>query len=71
LGQARANIDYHIAFDGSLYSVPYNLVHELVEIRSTATTIEILHKGTSSGERSQIMLDRIAMFHVHGAHRAG
>lgn len=44
--RARVNIDYHIAFDGSLYSVPYNLVHELVEIRSTATTIEILHKGT-------------------------
>lgn len=43
--QARVNIDYHITFDGSLYSVPYNLVHEQVEIRSTATTIEILHKG--------------------------
>ena len=28
-----------------LYSVPYNLVHELVEIRSTPTTVEILHKG--------------------------
>jgi hypothetical protein len=26
--------------------VPYNLVHELVEIRSTPTTVEILHKGT-------------------------
>lgn len=44
--QARVNIDYHITFDGSLYSVPYNLTHELVEIRSTATTIEILHQGS-------------------------
>jgi transposase len=26
--------------------VPYNLVHELVEIRSTPTTVEILHRGT-------------------------
>ena len=26
--------------------MPYNLVHELVEIRSTPTTVEILHKGT-------------------------
>ena len=33
-------------FDANLYSVPYNLVHELVEIRSTPTTVEILHKGT-------------------------
>ena len=43
--RARVNIDYHVTFDGNLYSVPYNLVQELVEIRSTPTTIEILHKG--------------------------
>ena len=43
--RARVNIDYHVAFDANLYSVPYNLVHELVEIRSTPTTVEILHKG--------------------------
>jgi hypothetical protein len=36
--RARVNIDYHISFDANLYSVPYNLVHELVEIRSTPTT---------------------------------
>jgi len=44
--RARVNIDYHVAFDGNFYSVPYNLVHELVEIRSTPTIVEILHKGT-------------------------
>ena len=44
--RARVNIDYHIAFDVNFYSVPYNLVQELVEIRSTPTTVEILHKGT-------------------------
>ena len=44
--RARVNIDYHVAFDANFYSVPYNLVHELVEIRSTPTTVEILHKGT-------------------------
>jgi hypothetical protein len=43
--RARVNIDYHIAFDTNYYSVPYNLVHELVEVRSTPTTIEIFHKG--------------------------
>lgn len=42
---ARVNIDYHIAFDANFYSVPYNLVHEMVEIRSTPSTVEILHKG--------------------------
>jgi transposase len=44
--RARVNIDYHVSFDANLYSVPYNLVHELVEIRSTPTTVEILHNST-------------------------
>jgi transposase len=44
--RARVNIDYHVAFDANFCSVPYNLVHEVVEIRSTPTTVEILHKGT-------------------------
>ena len=43
--RARVNIDYHIAFDTNYYSVPYNLVQELVEVRSTPTTIELFHKG--------------------------
>src|SRR5271168_1811784 len=43
--RARVNIDYHIVFDTNYYSVPYNLVQELVEVRSTPTTIEIFHKG--------------------------
>src|SRR5712691_8712641 len=42
---ARVNIDYHIAFDANLYSVPYTLVQERVEVRATPTTIEIFHKG--------------------------
>jgi transposase len=43
--RARVNIDYHIAFDTNFYSVPYHLVHQLVEVRATSTTVEILHKG--------------------------
>ena len=42
--RARVNIDYHVAFDGNFYSVPYHLVQEAVEIRSTAATVEALHK---------------------------
>ena len=43
--QARVNIDYHVQFDLHFYSVPYPLTGQLVEIRSTATTIEIFHRG--------------------------
>ena len=39
------NIDYHIVFDGSFYSAPYALTGEVVEVRSTQTTIEIFHKS--------------------------
>jgi transposase len=43
--RAWVNIDYEITFDANLYSVPYNLVQELVEGRATPTTVEIFHKG--------------------------
>jgi hypothetical protein len=42
---AKVNIDYHIEFDTRLYSVPYRLVCELVEVRGTATVVEIFHRG--------------------------
>jgi transposase len=41
----RVNIDYHIELHGHYYSVPHPLVHELVDVRLTATTIEIFHRG--------------------------
>jgi transposase len=43
--RATVNVDYHIAFDGNFYSVPYALVQQVVEVRSTPTTVEIFHKG--------------------------
>jgi len=43
--QARVNIDYHVQFDRHFYSVPYTLSGQPVEIRSTATTVEIFHRG--------------------------
>ncbi|MBF0595849.1 MAG: IS21 family transposase, partial [Candidatus Omnitrophica bacterium] len=43
--KAKVNIDYHIEFDDYYYSVPHNLVHEPVEVRATATIIEILYNN--------------------------
>ncbi len=43
--RATVNIDYHIAFDENFYSVPYTLVQQIVEVRSTPTTVEIFHQG--------------------------
>lgn len=42
---ARVNIDYHIEVERHYYSVPYALVHQEVEARLTAETLEVLHRG--------------------------
>ncbi len=42
---ARVNIDYHIEVHGHYYSVPYALIHEHVDARLTATTVEVFHRG--------------------------
>jgi len=42
---AKVNLDYHVEFERHLYSVPHALVHERVELRATASSIEVLHKG--------------------------
>jgi transposase len=41
----RVNIDYHIEVNRHYYSVPYSLVGEQLEARSTANTVEIFHRG--------------------------
>ena len=40
--RARVNIDYHVELDGHYYSVPHRLVGTEVELRVTATTVEVL-----------------------------
>ena len=40
--RARVNIDYHVELDGHYYSVPHRLVRSTVELRITATTVEVL-----------------------------
>jgi transposase len=41
----RANIDYHVEFDGHYYSVPFTLRQQQLELRHTATTVEVFHQG--------------------------
>ena len=44
--QARVNIDYHIEIAPHFYSVPHRLIHELVDVRVSAATIEVFQRGT-------------------------
>jgi len=44
--KARVNIDSHIECDKHFYSVPYQLLRKELDLRFTATTIEIFNKGS-------------------------
>ena len=44
---ARVHIDYHVEFEKHLYSVPYTLIHQQVDIRATERMVEIFHQGKS------------------------
>lgn len=42
---ARVATDYHVEFKDFFYSVPHGLIRQEVDIRATARTIEIFHRG--------------------------
>ena len=43
--KARVNVDYHVETDCHYYSVPFQLLREEVDIRLTAATVEVFHRG--------------------------
>ena len=43
--KAKVNIDYHIELDGHYYSAPYQLVGQRLDVRYSARTVEIFHRG--------------------------
>ena len=45
---ARVGIDYHVEVAGHYYSVPYRFARQEVDVRFTATTVEIFHRGSAS-----------------------
>lgn len=54
--QARVNIDYHVEFDYRLYSVPYTLIGEQIEVRATVTVVEIFHAGERAASHARTQL---------------
>jgi transposase len=55
----RVHIDSHIEFEGHRYSAPHALVGLALELRITATALEVLHRG-----------ERVAS-HMRCAHKGG
>jgi transposase len=70
----RVNIDYHVAFDHNFYSVPYQLIHERVDVRATHSTVELLFKSKRVAShrrlrgRAQYATDAGHMPRAHRAH---
>jgi transposase len=65
--KARVNIDYHIEIDRHYYSVPYALLHREVDVRYTAMTVEIFHRGQRVA--SHVRSSRIGSHTTTDAHR--
>ena len=42
---ATVNLDYHVEADHHYYSVPYQLARDVVDVRISATTVEIFRRG--------------------------
>jgi len=49
---ATVHIDYHVTFDDHLYSVPFTLIHQKVDIRATDRLVEIFQRGTAGKRQS-------------------
>jgi transposase len=43
--KVTVNIDYHVEFDCRFYSVPYRFVRQRLDLRATASTVEVLRAG--------------------------
>jgi transposase len=71
---ATVNIDYHVVVEFNYYSVPYQLVHQRVEVRLAAATVEIFLKGRRIAShrrrrgRGQFSTDPAHMPAAHRAH---
>ena len=55
--EARVAPDYHVEFKGNFYSVPYRFVKDIVDIRATHKTIEIIRGGKRIASHSRILPD--------------
>ncbi len=71
---ATVNIDYHVEFDRHWYSVPHQLVRQKVEVRATANTVELFHRGRRVAshlrehERRRFVTETAHMPASHRAH---
>lgn len=69
--KARVGLDYHVEFDGCYYSVPYQYKKQEIELRITASTLEVLSRGRRVASHvRQIGVAKVTVpEHMETAHR--
>ena len=70
--RCRVNIDFHVDIERHVYSVPFQLVREQVEVRYTTNTVEIFYRGKrlTSHRRRYDGQPSTHPEHMPSAHRA-
>jgi transposase len=69
----RVSIDYHVEVEENYYSVPYQLMKEVVEARTTATTVEIIFNSKRVASHQRLRgrgLYSTHRDHMPASHRA-
>jgi len=62
LEKARVGIDYHVELEHHYYSVPYQYIHKAVELRYTASIVEVFCNGRRIAAHQRV---------VHSSYRHG
>ena len=52
--QAKLHVDYHVEVDGHYYSAPHALVGRPLDVRYTATTVEVFHHGQRVASHAKV-----------------
>ena len=68
--RASVNIDHHIEYAGHYCSVPHALVHQVVELRITPATVEVLAKSRRVASHARNARKR-RLYHGGGPHAGG
>ena len=69
--QAKPGIDYHVELDKRYYSVPYRWIGHVLDVRASASVVEVFHKGQriASHPRSHTKLFSTLPQHMPSSHR--
>ncbi len=71
--RAMVELDYHVRIDDHFYSVPYALCREEIEVRLTATSVEVFHRGArvaSHSRSAEKYAKTTSESHMPAGHRA-